>query len=114
MKRETVAKTLSRMDGDFTKKERKALDKAISEFTRPSLEAYVQQVRWERDTAIAQLRELGYEFCEKPRLDDCISREQVLYEIDKYAMSDESYTVGMLRDNCSKLPSLNIAMGGEP
>lgn len=39
-----------------------------------SLEAYVQQVQWERDIAISQLKDLGYELgeiCDKPKIDDC-------------------------------------------
>lgn len=42
-----------------------------------------EQVRWERDVAIAQLKELGYEFGEKIRTDgDTISRQAVLDAIE--------------------------------
>lgn len=43
-----------------------------------SLEVY-KQVIWERDIAIEQLKELGYEFGEKIRTsEDCVSRAEVL------------------------------------
>ena len=34
-----------------------------------------EQIKWERDTAIQQLADLGYGLGEKPRRDDCISRK---------------------------------------
>ena len=41
-----------------------------------SVEVY-KQVTWERDIAIAQLKELGYEFGEKIRTsDDCVSSKR--------------------------------------
>lgn len=45
--------------------------------------AVVEQIIWERDTAIGQLRQLGYEFGEKIRTDgDLISRQAAVYAID--------------------------------
>ena len=33
----------------------------------PKTECSCEQIKWERDTAIAQLKELGYGLCEKPK-----------------------------------------------
>lgn len=52
----------------------------------PSAEAVLkgtyEQVRWERDTALEQLKELGYSLGEKPRKSDLISRAEILDYID--------------------------------
>lgn len=49
------------------------------------------QVQWERDVAVEQLELLGYGLGEKIRTDeDCISREAVLDEIDKYIKKAQS------------------------
>lgn len=43
----------------------------------------IEQLRWERDTAIQQLKDLGYGLGEKPKPDDTISRQaaiNALYE----------------------------------
>jgi len=57
-----------------------------------SLEVY-KQVIWERDIAIEQLKELGYEFGEKIRTsDDCVNRQATLDAIIKeLCIKDESY-----------------------
>ena len=38
----------------------------------------IEQLRWERDTAIQQLKDLGYGFGEKPKTDDTISRQDAI------------------------------------
>ena len=69
----------------------KALEQQPSEDC-VSLEVY-KQVTWERDIAIAQLKELGYEFGEKIRTsEDCVSRQATLDAIIKeLCIKDESY-----------------------
>lgn len=57
---------------------------------RVSAEAY-KQVMWERDTAIAQLKELGYEFGEKIRTDDdCISRASLIEHLDNVCYNPDT------------------------
>ena len=52
-----------------------------------SLEVY-KQVVWERDIAIEQLKELGYEFGEKIRTsDDCVSRQAVIKALNHHWLS---------------------------
>ena len=59
----------------------------------PSAEAVLkgtyEQVRWERDTALEQLKELGYSLGEKPRKSDLISRQKAINTAEKmYSVCD--------------------------
>ena len=38
----------------------------------------IEQLKWERDTAIQQLKDLGYGLGEKPKTDDTISRKAAI------------------------------------
>lgn len=38
----------------------------------------IEQLKWERDTAIQQLKDLGYGLGEKPKTDDTISRQDAI------------------------------------
>jgi PHP family Zn ribbon phosphoesterase len=42
-------------------------DAGILEYVKPKTECSCDQIKWERDTAIAQLKELGYGLGEKPK-----------------------------------------------
>ena len=46
-----------------------------------SRETY-EQVRWERDTALEQLKDLGYSLGEKPRQSDLIRRQELKAQLD--------------------------------
>lgn len=51
-----------------------------------------EQVKWERDVALEQLKELGYGLGEKIRTDeDCISREELLLYLDKLKESEHKH-----------------------
>lgn len=68
-------------------------------------EALVAQIKWERDTAIEQLKQLGYGLGEKIEpCDDCVSRQAAIEVIyDKYYDNAIAHDiVGMLFD----LPSV--------
>ena len=73
-----------------------------------------EQIKWERDTAIAQLKELGYEFGEKIRTDDdYISRQAVIDAIDKWVknmgvlIALPTSEVTPLFESIHELPSVN-------
>lgn len=69
-------------------------------------EALVAQIKWERDTAIEQLKQLGYGLGEKIEpCDDCVSRQAAIEVIyDKYYDNAIAHDiVGMLFD----LPSVS-------
>ena len=54
----------------------------------------LDQIRWERDVAIDQLKDLGYELGEKPRTDgDLISRQAVINKIanTNFFLSNENW-----------------------
>lgn len=60
----------------------------------------LEQIKWERDTAINQLKELGYGFGEKiEKCEDCISRKaakvSIQRKIDEVVSKDGSYDYGM-------------------
>ena len=55
------------------------LDAIVDEVPSAQPEGYTDQIRWERDMAIQQLKELGYGLGEKPRTDgDAISRQAAI------------------------------------
>ena len=59
---------------------------------------YIGQIKWERDTAIQQLKELGYGFGEKIRTDvDTISRQAAI------AVADSSDCVGLSVEDVKKV-----------
>lgn len=74
---------LINISADIGKREHKDLwhyEQALFEI-REMLEAQTEtdQIRWERDTAIQQLKDFGYGLGEKPRTDgDCISRQAAI------------------------------------
>lgn len=78
---------LGYIEGWFSKDDVEAFKLAIKALEQQSSEEYNYKALWnmvkkERDIAIGQLHELGYEFGEKIRADgDCISREEI---IEKY------------------------------
>ncbi len=59
-----LLKNLKRHDQDFATKHDYLLAKKIIE-EEPDASDYIYQIRWERDVAIEQLKELGYKFGEK-------------------------------------------------
>ena len=70
----------------------------------------LDQVKWERDTAINQLKELGYGFGEKiEKCDDCISRESVGNMLNNIKMRGSEFWIDYYRkalDGLSQLPSV--------
>ena len=66
---------------------------------------YIEQIKWERDTAIQQLKDLGYSLGEKPRQGDLISREET-YKVltDYYHHTTETQHSG-LREALGRVPS---------
>ena len=72
----------------------------------------MEQIKWERDVAIEQLKELGYGLGEKIRTDeDCISREEVCDYIaefvnHEYATDREREMVKHIIDGIQHLPSV--------
>lgn len=58
-----------------------------------------EQIKWERDTAIQQLADLGYGLGEKPRRDDCISRKAAIDVASGYCHPAN------IADELRKLPS---------
>lgn len=72
-----------------------------------SLEVYKQVTR-ERDIAIEQLKELGYEFGEKIRTsDDCVSRAEILEEMTRREKNGDRITLGYIK----KLPPVTPTHG---
>ena len=77
----------------------------------PSAEAVLkgtyEQVRWERDTALEQLKELGYSLGEKPRKGDLISREELQMQlncVDRLQMTIDGRTIEVIpRWNVNKI-----------
>lgn len=70
-------------------------------------QGWIEQIKWERDTAIAQLKELGYGLGEKMRTDaDTISRQAAIDEITEYGSGDSVHmSVGELKRRIEQLPS---------
>lgn len=67
-----------------------------------------EQVMWERDTAIEQLRELGYELGQKIEpCDDCVSRSAVMQivEISRLHL-DRKYDTEVMSEQIKALPSV--------
>ena len=69
----------------------------------PSAEAVLkgtyEQIRWERDTALEQLKELGYSLGEKPRKGDLISREELQMQlncVDRLQMTIDGRTIEVI------------------
>lgn len=79
MTREQQLETLKKMRNDVCEdsEDDQALFyaiRAIEALTEP-----IEQIKWERDTAIQQLKDLGYGLGEKPRTDvDAISRKEAI------------------------------------
>ena len=77
----------------------------------PSAEAVLkgtyEQIRWERDTALEQLKELGYSLGEKPRKGDLISREELQMQlncVDRLQMTIDGRTIEVIpRWNVNKI-----------
>jgi len=73
----------------------------------------LHQVMWERDIAIGQLKELGYDFGQKIEpCDDAISRDAVLSAICDYVAFEEyedkshTFTIRPLTKRIKQLPSV--------
>ena len=49
----------------------------------------LDQIMWERDTAIQQLKDLGYSLGEKPKEGDLISRKSLLNKINAYVVGSQ-------------------------
>ena len=76
-----------------------------------SAEAY-EQVMWERDIAIQQLNELGYEFGEKPEMGDTISRQAAIkYLMDNMTWYSED---GYETDEDEKKSAITSLINGVP
>ena len=72
----------------------------------------IEQLRWERDTAIQQLKDLGYGLGEKPRTDDTISRQAAIAEFSCCELTpdggiDANYAIDFLEQMPSAHPELN-------
>ena len=63
------------------------------------------QIRWERDTAIKQLHDLGYGFCEKVRDGDCISRKNAIDVINNGRLT-KLIEADVAIQGIEKLPSI--------
>lgn len=70
-------------DYDSTLLDRVDVRYALSDL--PSAEP-ISQIKWERDTAIAQLKELGYGFGEKPRKGKWIPHSEISREYKETAL----------------------------
>ena len=102
MNREQALETLKEMAFTATESYRQALETAISALSENKEDTVsrgtLEQIMWERDTAIQQLKDLGYSLGEKPKKvlpsvennGDFISRERLINEWDdlgrRYAM----------------------------
>lgn len=73
-------------------------DKKSSEALSVAINALgaISQIQWERDTAIEQLKELGYSFGEKPRTDgDLVSRQAAIEALGEEPYGDTDYDLGL-------------------
>ena len=77
---------------------------------QPSRE-YIEQLRWERDLAIQQLKELGYGLGEKPRTQPEQRKGKWLNESMDYAECSECGFYGITTNYC---PQCGADMRGEP
>lgn len=76
---------------------REAYNMAIKALSEESVsKAVVEQIQWERDIAIEQLKDLGYELGEKPREGDLISRTDLLNKIFQHAEGRDYDGVNLL------------------
>lgn len=68
----------------------------------------IEQLRWERDTAIQQLKDLGYGLGEKPKTDDTISRQAAIEAFRKELCREREYAISFrgCERVLSKLPSV--------
>jgi hypothetical protein len=87
MTKEQAIEVLHELDGSLYETQQVALDMAIKALEQQpcddcvSLGTY-KQVVYERDVAIEQLKELGYELGEKIRTsEECVSREQAKIDV---------------------------------
>lgn len=69
----------------------------------------MEQYKWERDIAISQLKDLGYEFGEKPRksdVGDMISRQEILRAFEEMcSCTDYGWDERDFRDLIKNMPS---------
>ena len=77
-----------------------ALDMAIKALKQTSV---LDQIKWERDIAISQLKDLGYGLGEKPRTDGDLISRQAVNKLRKYNLAGGVHTVSI--DDINKLPS---------
>ena len=72
----------------------------------PSVQSEIDQIRWERDTAIQQLKDLGYGLGEKPRTDgDCISRQAVKKWLAKWEGYIDADIIARMQYRVIDIPS---------
>ena len=101
---------LINISADIGKQEHKDLwhyEQALLEI-REMLEAQPEtdQIRWERDTAIQQLADLGYGLGEKPRADgDCISRQAVKKWLTKWEGYIDADIIARMQYRVIDIPS---------
>ena len=114
----TTVEILKEMAFTATETQRRALEDAISALSENKEDTVsrgtLEQIMWERDTAIQQLKDLGYSLGEKPKEGDLISRQAVLATLDNMDKAlDEERTVEKYKElltECIKvLPSVEKA-----
>ena len=68
---------------------------------------YIAQIKWERDLAIQQLKDLGYGLGEKPRTNgDTVSRQLAIDACHNWDEGKDAYAYGdMVEERLQKLPS---------
>lgn len=90
---------------------RHAYNQGYEQGLKDSKQEPCEQIKWERDTAIKQLNELGYGLGEK--IKDCISRKALLDAIYQKEYGTDYYDGNMLNipyiDLIKSLPSVNPA-----
>ena len=85
----------------FSEEEIQALETAITALKQQPCE----QIKWERDVAISQLKELGYGLGEKIRSDeDCISRAETKRIVDFY--KEQIDGIFRVNESIDNLPSV--------
>ena len=94
----TTVEILKEIAFTATETQRRALEDAISALSESKEDAVsrgtLEQIMWERDTAIQQLKDLGYSLGEKPKKGDLINRQAVLATLDNMDKAlDEERTV---------------------
>lgn len=87
---------------------RHAYNQGYEQGLKDSKQETCEQIKWERDTAIKQLNELGYGLGEKIKpCEDAVSRKDVENIVNKYI--DGSFQWGAMLVEIKRLPSVKPA-----